>query len=179
MENDCGVWCLLAAWLTSSRVGSVASVAGVFLSVIGFAITIRNVYVSRRAAERAEMASVETRQALRLFDTVQELASAVAALEEVRRLQRGRVWATLPERYSALRKSLITIRRSHAELTDDQQTKLQQAITFLADMEKKVEKSIDDEQPIEKVARYNELTSGHITELHELLLNIRLQSGAM
>jgi hypothetical protein len=147
--------------------------------LVGFAITLRNVYVSRRAAERAESASVETRDALRLFDTLQELASAVAALEEVKRLQRERAWTTLPERYSALRKSLITIRRSHAALTEEQQVRVQRAITFLADMEKKVERSFDDGQPIEKIARFNELTSSHVTELHELLLEIRLRSGAM
>jgi hypothetical protein len=149
------------------------------LSVIGFAITLRNVYVSRRAAERAEAASVETREALRLFDTVQELASAVAALEEVKRLQRERAWPTLPERYSALRKSLITIRHSHVALTANQQTRVQAAITFLAEMEKRVERSLDHQQPIEKISRFNELASRHVTELHELLLEIRLQSGVM
>lgn len=179
MENNCGFWCLLAGWLTSSEVGSAASVAGVLLSVVGFAITIRNVYVSRQAAERAERASVATREALRFFDTLQELASAVAALEEVKRLQRERAWSALPERYSALRKSRITIRRGHPDLTEDQQTRVQRAITFLADMERRVERSLDDQKPIEKIAAFNEVASSHVIELHELLLEIRLQSGAM
>lgn len=179
MEADCAAWCLFTAWLTSSKVGSVASVLGVLLSVMGFAITIRNVYVSRQAAERAEVASLETREALRLFDTIQELTSAVSALEEVKRLHRERAWNTLPERYSALRKSLITIRRSNPALSEDQQSRLQSAITFLADMEKRVERSLDDGQPIEKIARFNELASDHVVGLHELLLEIRQQSGAM
>jgi hypothetical protein len=114
-----------------------------------------------------------------LFDTVQELASAVAALEEVKRLHRERAWDKLPERYSALRKSLITIRRSHAALSENQQTRVQRAIAFLAAMEKRVERSLDNQQPIERIARFNELASVHVTELHELLLEIRLQSGAM
>ena len=146
--------------------------------MVGFGVTIRNVYVSRRAAERAEAASMDTRQALRLFDTIQELASAVAALEEVKRLHRERAWPTLPERYSSLRKSLITIRRTSESLTEDQQSRLQAAITFLVDMEKRVDRSIDDGQPIEKIARFNDLASSHAIELHELLLEIRLQSGA-
>lgn len=179
MENDCSIWCLLAGWLTSSEVGSAASVLGVLLSVVGFAITLRNVFVSRRAAERAEGASVETREALRFFDTIQELASTVAALEEIRRLQRERAWPALPERYSALRKSLITIRHGHPDLSEEQQTRVQRAITFLADMERRVERSLDDQKPIEKVAAFNEIASGHVTELHELLLEIRRQSGAM
>jgi hypothetical protein len=145
--------------------------------LVGFAITLRNVYVSRRAAERAEAASVETRRALHLFDTVQELAGAVAALEEIKRLHRERLWDRLPERYAALRKSLITIRRTHAGLSEDQQTSVQRAITFLADMEKRVERSLDSQQPIERIARFNELATGHVSELHDILLAIRLQSG--
>lgn len=68
-------------WITSAKVGSAASVIGVCLSLIGFAITFWNVYVSRRAAERAEVAANEARKAARLFDTVQELAMALSAPE--------------------------------------------------------------------------------------------------
>ena len=167
------------AWLTSAKVGSAASVAGVALSLIGFAITIRNVYVSRRAAERAEVAAIEAREAVRLFDTIQELAMALSALEEVKRLHRDHSWAALPERYSALRKRLITIRQANVSLSEEQSSRLQRAITYLADMEKTVERSLDEKRPIERIARFNERASDHETQLQELLVDIRRQSGAM
>jgi hypothetical protein len=108
MITDCDWWCMVTSWLDESRAGDIASLFGILLTVVGFAVTIRNVHVSSRASLRAEQAAVETRRAIRLFDTIAEVAGAVSALEEIKRLHRDGAWPVLPDRYSALKKSLIT-----------------------------------------------------------------------
>jgi hypothetical protein len=51
-------------------------------------VTIWNVRASRAAALRAEEAANQARHAIRFFDVVAEISTAIAAMEEIRRLHR-------------------------------------------------------------------------------------------
>ena len=164
-------------WLNRYRVADIASILGLLVALIGFAITIWNVRASKAAALRAEEAANQARRAIRFFDVVAEMSTAIAAMEEIRRLHRDGAWSILPDRYNALRKSLITIRRSTPEMSDDQQSRIQAAIKYLADLERRVEASLEQEQPLERIARWNELASGHIMEMHSLLLELKDRAG--
>jgi hypothetical protein len=168
---------VLVEWLDQTRAGDLASLAGVLIALVGFAITIWNVKASKAAALRAEDAANEARRAIRFFDVVAEVSSAIAAMEEIRRLHRGRAWPALPDRYSTLRKSLITIKCS-SDLTEEQQARIQGAIKYLADLERRVESGLDQNQPPDRVARWNQLASDHIMELHSLLLELKEKAGA-
>lgn len=46
-------------------IGDLASLAGVAISIVGFVVTVWNVRRSKSAAERAEAAANEARQAMR------------------------------------------------------------------------------------------------------------------
>lgn len=162
-------------WVTNARTGSAASVLGVLLTAIGFLITIRNVYRSKGAAERAERASIEARAAIRLFDMVEEVATAVSAFERIKQLHRRRVWdALLVESYSTLRIKLVAIRHSGALLSDEHRSNLQSAVAYLADMESTVEgMEANEEVPNERIALFNARASEHMTKLQELLVGIK------
>ena len=91
-------------WITENHVGDLASIAGIFITIIGFCVTLWNVWRSRSAAERAEMAANEARRMIRSYETVAEFSSAITLMEEIKRLHRSRQLDMLPDRYSALRK---------------------------------------------------------------------------
>jgi hypothetical protein len=145
--------------------------------MVGFAVTIRNVRASRAAALRAEEAANQARRAIRFFDVVAEISTAIAALEEIRRLHRDAAWPILPDRYNALRKSLITIRGSDLQLSEEQQARIQDAVVYLAELETMVEVGLEQKRAPQDVARWNVLASGHILELHSLLLELRSRVG--
>jgi DNA-binding NarL/FixJ family response regulator len=153
---------VMVAWIEQTGAGDIASIFGLLVALVGFAITIRNVRASRAAAVRAEEAANEARRAIRFFDVVAEISTAIAAMEEIRRLHRDAAWPILLDRYNMLRKSLISIGRSGVALSDDQQTLLQAAIKFLADIERNVDRALEQGQPPERFARGNEATSEHL-----------------
>jgi divalent metal cation (Fe/Co/Zn/Cd) transporter len=72
------------AWIGQSGAGDIASILGLLVALIGFAITIWNVRASRAAAIRAEEAANQARRAIRFFDAVAEISTAIAAMEEVK-----------------------------------------------------------------------------------------------
>jgi len=168
----------LVEWIDETRAGDIASLLGLLVALIGFAVTIWNVRASRAAALRAEEAANQARHAIRFFDVVAEISTAIAAMEEIRRLHRDAAWPILPDRYSMLRKSLISIGRSGVALSDDQQTLLQAAIKFLADIERRVDGALEQGQSPERFARWNQATSEHIMELHGLLMELKQRAGA-
>ncbi len=147
------------------------------MALIGFAVTIWNVRASKAAALRAEDAANQARRAIRFFDVVAEVSTAIATMEEIRRLHRDRTWSILPDRYSALRKSLVTIRGSVPDLSDDEQARIQAVINFLADLEGTVEHGLEQNQPPATIASWNQLASGHIMELQEVLLRLKSKAG--
>jgi hypothetical protein len=168
----------LVAWIDETRAGDIASILGLLVALIGFAVTIWNVRASKAAALRAEQAANEARRAIRFFDVIAEISTAIAAMEEIRRLHRDAAWPILPDRYIALRKSLFSIRRSGLDLSDDQQVLLQAAIKFLADIERRVDSALEQGQPPDRVARWNQAASTHIMELHAFLMELKLRAGA-
>jgi hypothetical protein len=169
---------VLVAWIEQTRAGDIASILGLLVALIGFAVTIWNVRASRIASIRAEQAANEARRAIRFFDVVAEISTAISAMEEIRRLHRDAAWPILPDRYNALRKSLISIRRSGIDLSDEQQTVLQAAIKFLADIERRVDSALEQGQAPDRFARWNQASSEHTMELHSLLMDLKLRAGA-
>lgn len=169
---------VLVAWLDDTRAGDLASIAGLFIALVGFAITIWNVRASRAAALRAEQAALDARRAIGFFDAITELSAAVSALEEVRRLHRDRAWPMLPDRYIALMKLLNSVRHSSPSLSAQQDAKIQAAIGYLAELEAVVEHALQRRQRLDGVPEWNQLAAHHIVELHTLLLELKVQAGS-
>src|SRR4051794_27728609 len=110
----------LIQWIAEYHVGDLASIAGVFITIVGFFVTLLNVWRSRSAAERAEMAANDARRMIRSYETVAEFSSAITLMEEIKRLHRSRQLEMLPDRYAALRKALIGVRRLAPSIRESQ-----------------------------------------------------------
>ena len=153
--------------------GDIASVAGIFVSILGFFITILNVVRSKKAAEQAKEAARQARESMFKFDLVQDLAAASTTMEEIKRLHRAGVWAVLPDRYSSLRKLLLSVSMSTPALSQHHKSALLGVITQLRDIEKVVERSIETNDPPAKVAKLNEIVSDQADKLHSVMVEIR------
>src|SRR4051794_34857305 len=162
----------LMQWITENHVGDLASIAGVFITIVGFFLTLWNVWRSRSAAERAEIAANDARRMICSYETVAEFSSAITLMEEIKRLHRSRQLEMLPDRYAALRKTLIGVRRLAPSIQDSQDTKLQTATTTLTTIEGAIEKSIHGGSHPD-YARLNRLLSRDIDALHAVLIDIK------
>jgi hypothetical protein len=136
--------------------GDIASVVGVLISLIGFGITIWGVLRSKNAAQRAEEAAKDVRQSLLKVDTVMELSAATTIMEEIKRLHRASAWVVLLDRYSTLRRLLISIKSANPQLADEHLSALQSAVQHFTDIERKVERSITAGNNPPNVASLNE-----------------------
>jgi uncharacterized protein (DUF2267 family) len=160
-----------------STVGGVASVIGVIVAVVGFIVTILNVRRSKKAAQQAEQAALKVRQDMLQKTTVEQFASALTSMEEIKRLHREEAWPILPERYSALRKFLIAIRSANQNLPDHHKTALQRAIQYFAGVEKQVEEYLEASGEPPNVAKLNRMVSRNIDDLQVVLIEIKNQIG--
>jgi hypothetical protein len=159
------------------HIGDVASVAGVVISLIGFAVTLVGVWRSSSAALLAQNAAESARNSIRAFETVVDINSAIKVLEELKVAHRRDEWVGLPERYAALRKTLIEIRTAGG-LADEQASVLQSAIANLKQMEEAVERALP-EIPPKMHAKFNARVSANIDELTAVLAQLRRsQTGA-
>lgn len=158
----------------SEHWGDIASVAGVIISLVGFLITIIGVMRSKKAAQRAEEAVREVKKTILRADTMVELSTAVAIMEEIKRLHRiTTAWEVLLDRYSILKRLLVTIRSSYTHLSEDHKTSLQNAIQHLSGIERKVERALALKSPPPNVAAINDVISSQIDNVSEVLAVIR------
>ena len=118
------------------------SAVGTSVTLIGFAVTLYQVNQARKEAksakeyaELAEKAANNAVNELRRFESVVNFSSVITALHEVRRLQRDKIWAALPERYSEARSMLISAREASKQLTDIQRSRIQNAIVNFRQLE--------------------------------------------
>jgi hypothetical protein len=160
-------------WLARTRAGDIASIVGLFVTIVGFVITIYNVLRSRTAAQAAEAAAREARAGIRTQDSIVAITTAITAMDEVRRLHRDSAWALLPDRYSTLRNSLISIRSGAVKLSDEQLSVLQAAIQQFAGMERQVDQAIVDPEKAPDPVKLNQIVSKQSDRLIELLVQIR------
>jgi hypothetical protein len=167
------LWQQFLTWVSGNKIGDLASIAGVVISLVGFAVTIWGVIRSKDAATRAEQAAKDTRDKIRLLDTVVDFSAAISTLEEVKRMHRSNEWALLPERYAAIRKLLISLRTSGPPLTDEQNVTIQGALANLREMEAHVERARES-QTVPKSAKFNVLVSTDIDNLLTVLNELKV-----
>jgi hypothetical protein len=84
---------LASAWIkiciTDDKVGDVASIAGVVISVIGFVVTVFGVFRSKAASEAAAAAATSARDSIRAFETIVDFTAAISRLEDLRLMHRS------------------------------------------------------------------------------------------
>jgi hypothetical protein len=150
------------------------SVFGTAITVLGFAVTIWQVRLATTAAQAAKKAAADALDGVRRFDLVVEFSGLVAVLEEVRRLQRDRVWKALPERYSQARRLLVSARQIAKDLSDEQRERIQQAVVNFRDMEVLLQKADGDDQKIPR-DKMNQRLLEDIDEIIAIFQSLRLR----
>ena len=161
----------------SYNIGDWASILGVLVALIGFAVTIWNSLQSKRAAETAERVVNKIRQDLTRSDTIAELSKIITSLEEVRRLHREQAWSVLPDRYSSLQSALVTIKGISNDLTDEDLVTIQGTIGQISSISQQVEKKLAQKDTAIDVVRVNNILAEETKCLQEILVSIRMKIG--
>lgn len=171
------MWAAFLGWIAENRIGDLSSIAGVLISIVGFVLTVYNVRRSKKAAELARDAAQSAKNSIQTFEAVVDLSGVIGLLDEIKRAHRTRQWAVLPDRYAALRRTLINVRKSR-ELSDQQAAVLQAAIANLSDMENAVEKALPDVPP-DLHTKFNPRISQNIDDLAGVLADLKYaETGA-
>ncbi len=169
------MWANTLIFISAYKIGDLASLAGVLISLVGFAVTVVSVLKSRRAAERAQIAAKAARDGIRLFETVVDFTQTISTLEELKRAHRYGQWQILPDRYAAVRKVLISLRTSNPGLTERQNTVIQEALSNLRLYETNVERGLSS-GGAPNAAKLNASLSRDIDDLVAVLGEIKMAS---
>jgi len=159
--------------LTLEDTGAYASVFGLVIAFGGFYLTLRNVKKGERAATRAEAAARDAVAKFRLFESVSGFSTAISALEEIKRLHRKDAWEVVLDRYAALKATLVEVRASNGNLSEEQKTAVQQVISDLSAMEKTVESELEETGKPQQVAKFNARLSRNIERIQEVLADLK------
>jgi hypothetical protein len=101
-----------------------------------------------------------------------ELAAALSAMQEIKRLQRDGAWPVLLDKYSSLRATLISIRAGRPNLNEQHKTTIQDAIVQLRTIENKVQRElVKGQNP--NVAKLNAVVADQLDKLSETLGALR------
>lgn len=164
-------------WLSDYHIGDLASLAGVAISIVGFLVTVWNVRRSKSAAERAELAANEARRMIRGYEALSDFSAAIAIMEEIKRFHRIGQIDPLLDRYAALRKVLIEVRKMSPSVNQAMDQTIQSAITTLGTMESVVERS-RAAGALPNFVRLNQLLSREIDQLHAVFIDMKLSDGS-
>jgi hypothetical protein len=140
------------------------------VTFVGFGLTIAAAVIAARAANGAKTAIIRSQ-------TLSDFGAAIIMMEEIKRLHRIQAWSIVPERYSALRAILISIRTSNPNLPSDQLAALQTAIKNFSDFEGTVERSISANKAMPNPAKFNSIVSAQVDRLNEILSAIQQDIG--
>lgn len=163
-------------YISDNGLGDLASIAGLLLAIVGFGFTLYGVKRSRSAAESASTAAKEAKDAILRTETISNFSSAVTVMEEVKRLHRAEAWEIMPDRYSFLRKSLISIMSTHDDLTDEHRTLIQSAVVQFRELESSVETYLANKKSSPNSAKLNKIVTAQIDKLDEVLNKIKSES---
>lgn len=166
------MWSTFLAWLRDNQIGDLTGLMGLALSVSGFAATLVGVHRSKSASERAEQAAHATRESIRAFETVGDFSGVIAMLEDIKRGHRQGQWPQMLERYAAIRKVLVTLKAANVELSADQQSVIQLALTNISAIEQDVEAGLKDPDGLWS-AQFNQVVSQDIDRLLAVLVEIK------
>ena len=104
-------------WLVKWHVGDVAGIAGLVVSIAGFAITIWQIRRAKSATEMVEVSVKEIRREIEGRAVSLDLSELVRELEEMKEFHRSNLRSMLPSRYTSARRKLIAVRAAYSVLT--------------------------------------------------------------
>lgn len=152
--------------------GDGASVLGVLISLIGFAITLDSLARSKRTAEKVAEAVKEVRQRLTLQNTAGDLETLMKDIQEIKSLHRLGAWDALPIRYTSIRHGLVLI-KSAPMLTELQRASVQGIIEQFKTIDGIVEKALASGKPPKNVVLLNQIAADQSDKLTQLLISVK------
>ena len=139
---------------TLETAASIASLAGVAISLLGLGFAILQLRKLRGETRAAKDAAESAERAIRRDLTLSELASLREKIEELKDAHRqgdkNRAFAY----YRDITSSLSDIEIRHPSLTDSLRAQIRDASSAIADMERFAD-SVDGRLPREKVSEFN------------------------
>jgi len=160
----------LIKFIVDNHIGDISSILGILIAIIGFWITIISV-------RRAKKISQQVREDIAKVNTIEEFSAALMTMNEIKTLNREGNYSILPDKCSALRKSLISIKKTTPNLSGSHEDSLQNAILHFSDLEKKVERHLANKDTTIDVPRINQLISKQVDNLNEILIEIKTMIG--
>lgn len=156
-----------------------ASVIGIIVALIGFYFTIKNVRHSKSVAEKTEEAVNKLREDSIRINFIEECSSAISLMEHIKTIHRQNPPSLilLPDKYSTLRKTLISIKNINSDLNSTQKSKIQSSITIIRGVEEKIENALSNDSNDLDMARLNTLISEQIDILQEILTKVKDMIG--
>ena len=143
-------------------------------SVIGFAFAMVTLLLTKRAAEAAKGAAIEVRNRLNRVNAVADFAQVLATIEEIKRLHRVKAWEISLDRYSVVRRLLVSVQESSPTISDEQRAVVAGAIEQFRIMERTVgrarSRNAHDDLDL---ARLNTTAAKILDELNGVMISIR------
>ena len=147
-----------------SDIGSIASLAGAVISLLGLGFAILQLRKLRGETRAARDAAEAAEQAVRRDQTISDLASLrekIEGLKEAhRRGDRDRAFTG----YRDVKSSLTNIELRHPNLTDNLLERIRTALSAITEMERYTD-GIEGELPLERVSEFNQTLSILDTDL--------------
>ncbi len=158
----------LIEYIVKHNVGDIASILGVLIAITGFLATIYNVIRSKNAALKAEAASRRVRESFFKYDAISECSEVISQIGEIKRLQRGKLWAILPDRYSSVNRLLFSLHSFDSELKKNHKIDLQSAIQQFANLEEMVDRYITKNKslPPDMIVQINKIVNQQLDRLY-------------
>ena len=134
--------------------GSIASIAGLLVSLSGLGFALLQLSRLRGEARAAREAAEETRQLLRRDSAGTDLTRIGERIQGLIEIHRSGDRARALDRYPEIYRLLIEIRRNHPNLDEEYRGRLQQAIARLQNMQGELEGQ-ESGLSLEQVQRFN------------------------
>ena len=138
--------------------GSIASLAGAAISLLGLGFAILQLRKLRGETRAARDAAEAAERAVRRDLTISDLASLRENIQELkdahRRGDRGRAFTG----YRDVKSSLTNIELRHPNLTDELLERIRTALSAITEMELYTD-SIEGSLPLEQISRFNRTLS--------------------
>jgi hypothetical protein len=125
-------------------------------------------------AAGAKRAAEQARERITVMDSISTASAAIAAMDEIKRVQRSLDWALVLHLYSSLRKNLVAIHHARPDTADLIGT----ALTEFRLIEDSIERALSKGHARSlNVASFNQIVSTQMDELGRVLATIR-KAGA-
>lgn len=167
----------LFEFIDTWRLGDIASLLGLVLAIVGFAITITAALRATKAAKAAQHDVNRAREELRTFYSATKLAIVISRLIALKKAHRRREWGGLPDQYAELRHDLIVIRHRLPNMNDTDASVLQAGISMLKALENDVEKHLEADTEPSKIASMNRRVADQLDEMQRVLAALEPNHG--